>query len=38
MARLLAEEEQAERSKDRQYWDPLRRELEHLRKIRRTGK
>ena len=36
VARLLAEEEQAERRKDRQYWDPLRRELEQLRKIRGT--
>jgi hypothetical protein len=28
----LAEEERAERAKDRQYWEPLRRELERLRR------
>jgi hypothetical protein len=37
VARLLTEEEQEERRKDREYWDPLRRELEHLRRIRRAG-
>lgn len=30
----LQEEEFAERRKDRKYWDPLRRELEHLRRQR----
>jgi len=35
--RFMAEEEQEERRRDRAYWDPLRRELEHLRKIRRRG-
>jgi hypothetical protein len=28
----LAEEEQTEREKDRRYWEPLRRELEQLRR------
>jgi hypothetical protein len=30
----LQEEEFAERRKDREYWDPLRRELEHFRRQR----
>lgn len=32
---LLAAEEAAEREKDRVYWEPLRRELEELRRARR---
>jgi hypothetical protein len=34
VTRLLAEEEQQERRRDREYWDPLRRELEQLRRTR----
>jgi hypothetical protein len=34
-AHLLAIEEQEERRKDREYWEPLRRELEQLRRSRR---
>ena len=34
--RLVAEEEQEERRKDREYWGPLRRELEDLRRARRS--
>jgi hypothetical protein len=36
IARGLLEEEMAERARDRQYWSPLRKELEFLRRFRRT--
>lgn len=35
VARCLAEEESLERDRDRLYWEPLRRELEQLRRARR---
>jgi hypothetical protein len=34
---LLEAEEREERRRDREYWDPLKRELEQLRLSRRTG-
>ena len=37
VAALLMQEQQQERRKDREYWEPLRRELEILRRSRRKG-
>ena len=37
VARLPAEEEQGERRQDRAYWEPLRRESEDMRRIRRSA-
>lgn len=37
LANALKEEEACEREKDRAYWEPLRRELERLRRERRAG-
>jgi len=35
VSRALDEEEREERRKDREYWEPLKRELEDLRRARR---